>query len=238
LSSWPCWARSAGAGASFLLSPGYQTTSNVLLQGLRQADELLTEAQVATSSVVLDRAANGLSWQTTGAALQDKVSASVANGNVVTITASADTAEHAQQLADKVAAEFVRYSSQLLSSTPDAAAQVQQEQREALRQQVALTNQRIEAALQTIKTTARPEDFLKDYQGLGLTNNVMQITVTGSSGRDRPRRGAGQRVHRRPRAAQPGRGERPSAGTDQPAQRDPGRAGPGGLADRGRDGPA
>ncbi|KAA9163001.1 exopolysaccharide biosynthesis protein [Amycolatopsis acidicola] len=132
-----------GAGASLVFSPGYQTDSSVLLQGPRQADELLTEAQVATSSVVLDRAAGQLSWQTTGADLKDDVTSSVANGNVVTITASADTAEHAQQLADKVAAEFVRYSSQLVSSSTDAAAQVQQEQREALRQQVALTNQRL-----------------------------------------------------------------------------------------------
>ncbi|HVV14389.1 exopolysaccharide biosynthesis protein [Amycolatopsis sp.] len=149
-----------GAGASLLFSPGFQTTSSVLLQGPRQADELLTEAQVSTSSVVLDRAASQLSWQTTGADIKGDVTSSVANGNVVTITASADTAQHAQQLADKVAAEFVRYSSQLISSTTDAAAQVQQEQREALRQQVTLTNQRL-------------ADMVKNSNG-GLTVDSVQ----------------------------------------------------------------
>jgi capsular polysaccharide biosynthesis protein len=132
-----------GAGASLLFSPGYQTSSNVLLQGPRQADELLTEAQVSTSSVVLDRAAASVSWQTSGADLVSQVKSSVANGNVVTITASADTAAHAQQLANTVANEFVRYSTQLISGSTDAAAQVAQAQRESLRQQVALTTQQV-----------------------------------------------------------------------------------------------
>jgi capsular polysaccharide biosynthesis protein len=150
-----------GAGASLVFSPGYQTTSSVLLQGPRQADELLTEAQVATSSVVLDRAAAGLSWQATGADLKDKVTSSVANGNVVTIGASANTPEHAQQLADKVAAEFVRYSTQLISGSTDAAAQIAQEQREALRQQVTLTTQRV-------------SDLARQIDG-GLTVDSVQV---------------------------------------------------------------
>ena len=88
-----------GAAASLVLSPGYQTTSSVLLQGPRQADELLTQAEVATSSVVLDRASAALPWHPAGADLQKKVTAAVSNGNVVTLTVSADSAEHAQQLA-------------------------------------------------------------------------------------------------------------------------------------------
>src|SRR4051812_42663599 len=98
----------AGAGASGLFSPGYQTSSSVLLQGPREADELLTQADVATSSVVLDRAAAVLPWHPSGADLKKQVAASVANGNVVTLTVSADTAEHAQQLADQVAQQFVK----------------------------------------------------------------------------------------------------------------------------------
>src|SRR5438876_721858 len=74
-----------GAVASILLSPGYKTTSNVLLQGPRQADELLTQAQVATSSVVLDRAAAVLPWHPSGADLQKKVTASVSTGNGNTV---------------------------------------------------------------------------------------------------------------------------------------------------------
>ncbi|WP_239154197.1 exopolysaccharide biosynthesis protein [Amycolatopsis sp. FDAARGOS 1241] len=132
-----------GAGASLVLSPGYETTASVLLQGPRQADELLTQAQVATSSVVLDRAGAALGLRETGTDLQKKVSASVAQGNVVAITADGDSPQHAQQLADQVANEFVKYSTQLLANSADTSAQLAQEQREALRQQVAQTNQRI-----------------------------------------------------------------------------------------------
>ncbi|MET8851148.1 exopolysaccharide biosynthesis protein [Amycolatopsis sp. NPDC004625] len=132
-----------GAGASILFSPGYKTTSGVLLQGPRQADELLTQAEIATASVVLDRAAAVLPWHPSGADLKKQVSAAVAQSNVVTITVSADTAEHAQQLADQVAQQYVKYSTQLASNSADASVQLAQEQRESLRQQVKLTTEKI-----------------------------------------------------------------------------------------------
>ncbi|MFF4592639.1 Wzz/FepE/Etk N-terminal domain-containing protein [Amycolatopsis sp. CA-161197] len=37
------------------------------------------------------------------------------------------------------------------------------------------------AALQKVHSTETTEDFLKDYTGLGLTNNVMQVTVTAKT---------------------------------------------------------
>jgi capsular polysaccharide biosynthesis protein len=133
----------AGAGASELFSPGYETSANVLLQGPRDADELLTEAQVAQSSVVLDRTAAGLRWGIAGKDLADDVSAQVAEGNIIEVTGRADTPERAQELADRVAQEYVTYSTQLLSDTADSAAQVSQEQQQNLRQQILDTNQRI-----------------------------------------------------------------------------------------------
>jgi capsular polysaccharide biosynthesis protein len=133
----------AGFGASLVLSPGYAASATVLLQGPRQADELLTEAEVATSSVVLDRAAAALGWPVTGVQLRKSVSAAVAGGNVVQITGEADTPERAQRLTDQVAQQFVRFSTQLAGNTGDASAQMAQEQHEALRQQVAQTNQSI-----------------------------------------------------------------------------------------------
>ncbi len=163
-----------GAAASLVLSPGYTTTSSVLLQGPRQADELLTEAQVSTSSVVLDRAAAGLSWQTTGADLKNKVTSSVANGNVVTISASADTPEHAQQLADKVAAEFVRYSTQLISGSTDAAAQIAQEQRDALRQQVTVATQQVSQLAQQASSGLTVESVQVRTQLEGLRTSLQQ----------------------------------------------------------------
>ncbi|MFC1442681.1 Wzz/FepE/Etk N-terminal domain-containing protein [Streptacidiphilus sp. N1-10] len=39
-------------------------------------------------------------------------------------------------------------------------------------------------ALAILKSTERPQDFLAQYQGIGLTNNVLQITVKGTSPAD------------------------------------------------------
>ncbi|MFD7027805.1 Wzz/FepE/Etk N-terminal domain-containing protein [Streptomyces sp. NPDC059917] len=36
-------------------------------------------------------------------------------------------------------------------------------------------------ALKSLKSAQTPEDFMKDYAGIGLTNNLLQITVTGES---------------------------------------------------------
>ncbi len=36
-------------------------------------------------------------------------------------------------------------------------------------------------ALKKLNSTQAPEEFLKDYEGLGLTNNVLQLTVKGKS---------------------------------------------------------
>lgn len=130
----------AGAGASMVLSPGYETSTNVLLQGTRQADELKTETQVAISSVVLDRAAKALRWGMSGPDLESSVTAEVVDGNVIAVTADADTPEKSMQLADRVAHEYVAYSTKLAADTADASANLQQEQEEALRDQIKATN--------------------------------------------------------------------------------------------------
>lgn len=39
-------------------------------------------------------------------------------------------------------------------------------------------------ALQSLKSSEDPEDFMRDYRGTGLTNNLLQIDVTGSSDED------------------------------------------------------
>lgn len=130
-----------GAGASLVFSPGYETSASVLLQGPRDPDELLTEAQVAKSSTVLDRAAAALGGS--GIDLVDTVNAAVADGNIIEITVVADGPEQAQQLADRVAQEYVTFSTQLMSNTADASEQVSQEQQQTLRQQIIDTNQKI-----------------------------------------------------------------------------------------------
>jgi len=132
-----------GAGAALLLSPGYQTSTSILLQGPRDTDELVTETQVAMSSAVLDRTAAALGWNVTRSDLQEVVKAQVADGNVITITGTADTPERAQQLTDQVAREYISFSTQLATDTGDSSAQVFREQRDALRQEITKVNERI-----------------------------------------------------------------------------------------------
>ncbi|WP_410656929.1 exopolysaccharide biosynthesis protein [Amycolatopsis sp. lyj-112] len=158
-----------GAGSSVILSPGYRTTSSVLLQGPREADELLTQAEVATSSVVLDRAAAVLGDGETGSDLRDKVATTVAQGNVITIEATGDTAEQTQRMADQLAQEFVKYSTQIIAGSGDAAVQLAQERRETLRQQVTQTNQRISELSTKVnegKTTVESVQLRTELQGL------------------------------------------------------------------------
>ncbi|GAA3367651.1 Wzz/FepE/Etk N-terminal domain-containing protein [Streptomyces antimycoticus] len=52
-----------------------------------------------------------------------------------------------------------------------------------IRTDVALlqTTRIADKALRSLKSPEKPEDFMQDYRGTGLTNNVLQITVTGDS---------------------------------------------------------
>ncbi|MCA1673008.1 MAG: hypothetical protein LC799_12705 [Actinobacteria bacterium] len=86
-----------GVGASLLFSPGYESTSSVLLQGSQGEEDLLTEAQIATSSVVLDRTAAALGWDVTGEDLRGMVTAEVLDGNVIEVGGLAESPDRAQQ---------------------------------------------------------------------------------------------------------------------------------------------
>ncbi|MGH3903826.1 MAG: exopolysaccharide biosynthesis protein [Pseudonocardiaceae bacterium] len=132
-----------GLGASLLFSPGYESASSVLLQGPRDEEELQTEAQIATSSVVLDRTAGALGWDVTGAGLADSVSAEVLGGNVIEIRGSATSPDRAQQLTDRVTTDYITFSTELVSGAPAASDHVLQERRETLQQRIAETNRRI-----------------------------------------------------------------------------------------------
>ena len=50
--------------------------------------------------------------------------------------------------------------------------------------QVLGTTRIAELALKSLKSPEKPEDFMNDYRGTGLTNNVLQIDVTGHSEAD------------------------------------------------------
>ncbi|MFH8468168.1 Wzz/FepE/Etk N-terminal domain-containing protein [Streptomyces sp. NPDC017991] len=130
-----------GYGTSVLFPPQYTASASVLLPGQWEERELLTQAEIATSSVVVDRVAATLHWQgVSGGDLRDKVSAAAANGNIIKISGTADTPERAQRLADRSAQQFVAFAARVAGDSTDSDAATGPE---ALRQQVEETNRRI-----------------------------------------------------------------------------------------------
>ncbi|ADI12663.1 putative membrane-bound polysaccharide biosynthesis protein [Streptomyces bingchenggensis BCW-1] len=130
-----------GYGTSLLFPPRYTTSASVLLPGQWEERELLTQVDIATSSAVVDRAAATLGWKgVSGGELRDQVSAKAADGNIIKISGTADTPARAQQLADQVAQELVRFAARIAGGSTDPEAATGSE---ALRQKVAETNRRI-----------------------------------------------------------------------------------------------
>ncbi|WP_432172776.1 Wzz/FepE/Etk N-terminal domain-containing protein [Streptomyces sp. Tue6028] len=130
-----------GYGTSLLFPPRYTTSASVLLPGAWEERELLTQTEIATSSVVLDHAADTLHWSgVSGSDLRDRVSAKAADGNIIKISGTADTPERAQQLSDQVAQQFVTFAARLVddNTDPEEAAQL-----EELQQMVVQTSRRI-----------------------------------------------------------------------------------------------
>ncbi|MEY9840218.1 polysaccharide biosynthesis protein [Streptacidiphilus sp. EB103A] len=132
-----------GYGASLLFPPRWATSISVVLSGTWDDRALLTQAQIATSSVVIDRSAAALQWPgVTGIKLKDQVSAAVTDGNIIKISSSADTPVHAQQLADQLAQQYVAFASQIANTNADSASATQEA---ALRKLVTQTSSRITA---------------------------------------------------------------------------------------------
>ncbi|MEV6976822.1 Wzz/FepE/Etk N-terminal domain-containing protein [Kitasatospora sp. NPDC093806] len=129
-----------GYGASLLLPPKYTTSASVLLPGAWQERELMTQAQIVTSSVVLDRVAAELAKTgAVGGDLRDRVTATAADGNIIKISGTGDTPEQAQRIADQAAQQFVAFAARIASDAADP----QASQPEAVRQLVAQASKRI-----------------------------------------------------------------------------------------------
>ncbi len=129
-----------GLGASVLFPPRYTASASVLLPGQWEERELLTQAEIAASSAVVDRAAATLRRPDGGGDLRDRVGAEAADGNIIKISGTADTPERAQQLADRVAQQFVTFAARIGGGEGDPEAATGPE---ALRRKVAETNRRI-----------------------------------------------------------------------------------------------
>ncbi|GAA2454237.1 Wzz/FepE/Etk N-terminal domain-containing protein [Streptomyces mauvecolor] len=130
-----------GYGTSMLFPPRYTASASVLLPGQWEERSLLTQAEIATSSAVVDRAAAALGWKDVSAGeLQDRVSASTSDGNIIKISGTADTPERAQRLCDQLAQQFVTFAARIAGDSTDPGTATGPD---ALRQQVADTNRRI-----------------------------------------------------------------------------------------------
>ncbi|MDX3354852.1 polysaccharide biosynthesis protein [Streptomyces sp. ME01-24h] len=130
-----------GHGASLLFPPRYTTSASVLLPGVWEERELLTQAEIATSSVVLDRSAATLGWTGVGGAeLRDRVSAKATDGNIIRISGTADTPERAQRLSDQVARQYVAFAARVVGANADPGAAAKPE---ALRELMEQTSRRI-----------------------------------------------------------------------------------------------
>ena len=130
-----------GFGTSLLFPPRYTTSASVLLPGAWEERELLTQSEIATSSVVVDRVAATLGWTgVSGSELRDRVSAKAADGNIIKISGTAETPERAQRLSDQVAQQYVTFVARIAgdNTDPEAAAGP-----EALRKLVEQTSRRI-----------------------------------------------------------------------------------------------
>lgn len=128
-----------GYGTSVVLFPPRYTASvSVLLPGQWEERELLTQAQIATSSVVIDRVAAALGES--GGELRERVSAKAADGNIIKLSGTAESPERAQKLSDQLARQFITYAARIAGDSTGSDAEAGPE---ALRQKVVQTNRRI-----------------------------------------------------------------------------------------------
>ncbi|MBN0048878.1 polysaccharide biosynthesis protein [Streptomyces actuosus] len=148
-----------GFGTSLVFPPRYTTSASVLLPGAWEERELLTQTEIATSSVVLDRAAASLGWTgVSGRELRDRVSAEAADGNIIKISGTAETPERAQKLSDQVAQQFVAFAARIAGDTTDPETTSGPE---ALRQMVVQTSRRITE----LADAADPGQTVESVQG-------------------------------------------------------------------------
>jgi capsular polysaccharide biosynthesis protein len=139
-----------GAVASLLWPPAYESSSRVLVQGDPSKERMLSEAQIATSVVVLDRAASGLNWHVDGAGLRDSVTAAVTEGTVIEIKLRADSPERARQLAEGVTQQYVAFSTEILTRSANASGEVLGPRKASLQKQVLDMNRRISELQRTV----------------------------------------------------------------------------------------
>ncbi|MFI5567345.1 polysaccharide biosynthesis protein [Streptomyces sp. NPDC051740] len=164
-----------GYGASLLFPPRYTTSASVLLPGAWEERELLTQTEIATSSVVADRAADTLDWAgVDGGELRERVSAAAADGNIIKISGTADTPERAQRLSDQVAQQFVAFAARIAGDDTGSEAAARPEE---LRKLVVRTSRRI-TELADAADPGRTVESVQTRTELAKLRTALQEAVT------------------------------------------------------------
>ncbi|OSP40011.1 polysaccharide biosynthesis protein, partial [Streptomyces sp. 13-12-16] len=164
-----------GYGASLLFPPRYTTSASVLLPGAWEERELLTQTEIATSSVVVDRVAAALDWDgVDGGELRKRVSAGAADGNIIKVSGTADTPERAQRLSDQAAQEFVAFAAGI---TGDGAGSEAAARPEELRKLVVRTSRRI-TELADAADPGRTVESVQTRTELAKLRTALQEAVT------------------------------------------------------------
>ncbi len=164
-----------GYGASLVFPPRYTTSASVLLPGAWEERELLTQVEIATSSVVVDRAAAELGRDGVGDGdLRDRVAARAADGNIIEISGTAGTPGRAQQLADEMVESYVAFAARVVGDTgaPETAARP-----EELRQLVLRTSRRI-TELADAADPGRTVESVQTRTELAKLRTALQEAVT------------------------------------------------------------
>lgn len=138
-----------GADATLVAPPMYQSTSKVLLEGTREKGALATEAQIASSLVVLNRAATVLAWGgVSGTDLKSAVTSDVGDGSVIEISGRATNPVKAQQLTAQVTQQYMKFTTEISASAAMAISDVLNKRQASLQAGVDDLNRQI-AALQS-----------------------------------------------------------------------------------------
>lgn len=164
-----------GYGTSLLFPPRYTTSASVLLPGAWEERELLTQTEIATSSVVVDRVAAALDWAgVDGDELRKRVSAEAADGNIIKVSGTADTPERAQRLSDQAAQEFVAFAAGI---TGDGAGSEAAARPEELRKLVVRTSRRITELADAVDP-GRTVESVQTRTELAKLRTALQEAVT------------------------------------------------------------
>lgn len=171
-----------GSGVWLVLAPGWTAASEVLLIGSAEEEATAAEAQIASSLTVLDRTAQDLGRGDTGADLRGSVRASVLEGNVVRIAATADGPAGAARLAESATRSYMEFSAELVGQAASAASAVLDRRRQDLETRIEEIRSDITRLQGSPAVTAATSDGARARAELDRLGDSLTSTTTELQG--------------------------------------------------------